>query len=644
MDHFLNSARTSGRHDSEGGFTLSLERSAWKLAQYRLANPGDYPLHVLACAVASGASTFELTTDFDSTHIRFNGRPFGENDFRVLANSLSQKNMPARLRSLEVALSAAASHSTVRFGVRSAGFFKELRMIAGEAVMADLPEETGRETTFNVDQGLGPKDVLNFQTLARYAPLTLRVNGHIVKPKRDDAFQPTGVLSVEGQERIQKFKCRRSKTMFVKSLPSRSGSAYLFLLEPGVGVEEPLVYLSNGVVVQSEPSFSPFPMLRGYVTCNHLKMDISHKSLRRDKAYDAFESWLDQLVETFLLAFCDSPPRLRRSFLKEFHLWLKLRYKDREMPKEVALFLESTSDLEATTSVDELTKIGAEALRSGSYITVERMRTQQAGEVTAAWFAGDWVQVKAWAQAQRALSVAIREPTDNCDAMLCLIQFLGQSKMPHRRAKALLNSPELPPALRYRALLVLAAGMDAEDLLQALEELDVAELWKRPFRVLCFDEWIKADDVWTLIRHIRDGDFEQALNLVNGTQDEDIRAQMAPWLELVSRLAPGHCSWYTQIKLRARCSMAWIGRSESDEFNRLMKDALVAEPWDPPNSYWMWTRGTSAMACVLARQLQHHKLSRTRAKILARTLLLNSFDPNTGYTADSQLPAQIFRG
>ena len=122
--------KQDGRSDSEGSFTLSSEKSHWKMAQYCLANRGDYPAHVLAAAVAGGASQLTLEREEQATLLSFDGAPLSREDVLALSSAAGGEG---RLNELGIAISAAAGQTTVRLGASGKELRHELQVVVGEA-------------------------------------------------------------------------------------------------------------------------------------------------------------------------------------------------------------------------------------------------------------------------------------------------------------------------------------------------------------------------------------------------------------------------------------------------------------------------------------------------------------------------------
>jgi hypothetical protein len=71
LTRYLDSLGESGRLDSEGVFTLDLNKGALKLQRHLLQNPEDYLLLAVRAAVAGGATEVKITLNYKSVHLEF---------------------------------------------------------------------------------------------------------------------------------------------------------------------------------------------------------------------------------------------------------------------------------------------------------------------------------------------------------------------------------------------------------------------------------------------------------------------------------------------------------------------------------------------------------------------------------------------
>ena len=141
MDGFLDNMRARGDFDSEGHFTISKEKSTWKLAQYRLANPGKFPLFALASAVEGGARNFKLRVGSGQTRLEFDGKPFSHEEFVALRGSSLEAGQSKRLHNINIAVSAAAGFGNFKFVSVEGTKEHFFTSIDGEVVYAQRPRD-----------------------------------------------------------------------------------------------------------------------------------------------------------------------------------------------------------------------------------------------------------------------------------------------------------------------------------------------------------------------------------------------------------------------------------------------------------------------------------------------------------------------
>ena len=93
-----------GAHDSQGQFTLSLEKAADKLKKFQLTNPNLFMLNLVAAASVGGADRFSVVCEGQSVEVEFDGRLVSPAEL----GSLFYSDDPF-LKELVVAITAARS-------------------------------------------------------------------------------------------------------------------------------------------------------------------------------------------------------------------------------------------------------------------------------------------------------------------------------------------------------------------------------------------------------------------------------------------------------------------------------------------------------------------------------------------------------
>lgn len=107
LDDFLAAQKSSGRVDSEGVFTIALEKARQKLGQFQLDDPSFYLLKVVQAAVQGGATRIDLRTSRKKLALWFDA-PTPLFDFPALLEALRQplEAAPGPLRSLALGFNA----------------------------------------------------------------------------------------------------------------------------------------------------------------------------------------------------------------------------------------------------------------------------------------------------------------------------------------------------------------------------------------------------------------------------------------------------------------------------------------------------------------------------------------------------------
>ena len=102
LNSFLQGISAAGEHESEGEFTVSLDRALDKLEKFQLSDPNLFVLNLVSTAVLLGATYLEATFRNDQARIDFDGELLSLEQLQTLWTGKE----PA-LKELSVALSAA---------------------------------------------------------------------------------------------------------------------------------------------------------------------------------------------------------------------------------------------------------------------------------------------------------------------------------------------------------------------------------------------------------------------------------------------------------------------------------------------------------------------------------------------------------
>lgn len=103
IEDFLTAQKESGQVESQGGFTIAVEKARQKLGKFQLDDPGFYLLKVIQAAVWGGASRIEIRTSRDKLALWFDAPiPLGPFDefWAALRNPLETSEGPFKLLAL----------------------------------------------------------------------------------------------------------------------------------------------------------------------------------------------------------------------------------------------------------------------------------------------------------------------------------------------------------------------------------------------------------------------------------------------------------------------------------------------------------------------------------------------------------------
>lgn len=145
LESLLGDLSAEGTHESEGKFTLDLEKAEEKLGQYRLPSPHHYILALVASATAAGARSIRVQRETSEITVSFDGQAFGFEETGGLFRSLiaGSSCSETRLRSLATAVQAARSLSLVSLAVESWGGSGGVRVyLHGEMMSVQNLEES----------------------------------------------------------------------------------------------------------------------------------------------------------------------------------------------------------------------------------------------------------------------------------------------------------------------------------------------------------------------------------------------------------------------------------------------------------------------------------------------------------------------
>lgn len=649
MDTFLEHLRDNGSPDSQGEFTLSPEKAHWKLSEYRLANRHEYPAHLLACAVAGGASYFHLKIGLNTTVITFDGAPFTVHQLNSLGSHRSGRLLDRRLAELEVALSAASAHGVVRFDCHQGEVCRQIQLLSGEAVLTETPYTGESGHTFLVETRLDTKYVTLFQELCRFAPLSLTIDDRRCDQPLDFGAANNlvrGVWYCQGTERLAVKELAAQPQTFVRvKKHSGEGSLLLCLLEPRwAGYPETLL-LSDGVVVATERDFFDFPMLVAAVTVSHLKKDLTAQGLVKDRTFEELRVFLEKEIDHFLAAFCHQPPDTRGVFQRCFRQSLVNRYEAREAPDSVKLYLTRTKSLGPTVEPDRLLALTGPKTSPVQNRASLQMSKALLLEAQRAWLKEDWDKVAEWNEANNFLRKRAAPVTPNFDEVPSFLAYARRFEVDPEKARSVMLNTLADRGTRFRTLLTLWPESKQEDWSKTLDLLGLSDPWRAPLGL--FSDRPLDAPVWELARCIltESGPYQALAAFESCTEFSAL--ERAIWLDLIAKTLARNATWTDQVRLTALRSTSWVGLSPAlrREFLHLLeyKEKARRPPTIDSRFFRLPERDEFRLPVALYQGWLVRPLEEPWSqRILARYLLIQSFRMMSG-SVDLELPPDPLR-
>lgn len=197
MDSLLEELQSDGDFESIGRFTLDPAKAREKLQKFQLVEPHTYPVHLIAAAVASGATRVDLHLDADDLKLDFDGRPFLAEEMENLFASLFSSERHAwliRLKELAIGINAALVSKPRWIDVESQSGQQgiHLRVYPDRDRLERVRPGPNAGTRIHVRQRMGLKTVMRFlskrtspeemaiRERCRLCPIPVRLNGEQV--------------------------------------------------------------------------------------------------------------------------------------------------------------------------------------------------------------------------------------------------------------------------------------------------------------------------------------------------------------------------------------------------------------------------------------------------------------------------------
>jgi hypothetical protein len=311
MDQFVDGLRAEGAHDSEGTFTVAVDKASWKLAAFRLAEPQSYPLHVVASAVAAKASRLAITRQGQSVRFSFDGQPYSQADLDLLRLPALGEGTARRVRELAIAISAGSATGHLIFNSIGPGGGCQLQVLGEEVTMTALDGQPGQ--TLLVGSELSELGVEILKARCRFAPLDLTIDGVSIRNPIDfGIFEPSyyGFYLLPGTtDLVVRPPSLSQRKFFHWTGPIQSGAPTVHLAFTSVQRASlaGLTLISDGVGHQLDNEVLGFPYLCGVVCANHLKKDISQTGYVENRDHEKLMELLRRCAVDFLERFCAAP-------------------------------------------------------------------------------------------------------------------------------------------------------------------------------------------------------------------------------------------------------------------------------------------------------------------------------------------------
>ena len=302
LNHFLDQMKSEGGHDSQGEFTLSLEKAAEKLKKFQLTDPNLFMLNLVACAVLRGASYFSVNYSDDVLRVSFDGQLFERTELESIFYSQEHSQ-----RELAVALTAAKSlePSTLLFESSGSLSWEEETPSFSQASETKnafiLVEKVSRPTSFFARRPAHRANAaweFPLQSSCMFAPLELTLNHRRLNQRKLQVRTPAFVIHGPGAYLPELVKVGRND-----SVVSELSTQHEFSAVIGPRANEwarTWSFVVNGVTFTRPATALPFPGLGGVVFTSKLQKNLSHSDLVEDDNFTELVKELEVRLEEFV--------------------------------------------------------------------------------------------------------------------------------------------------------------------------------------------------------------------------------------------------------------------------------------------------------------------------------------------------------
>ena len=302
LNQFLDQMKSEGGHDSEGLFTLSLEKAAEKLKKFQLTDPNLFMLNLVACAVIRRATYFLVSYSEGVLRVTFDGELFD----RTALESIFYSDEVSK-RELAVALTAAKSLEP------SALLFESVGSLSWEDDTPTFSQANEPKNVFTlVDKISRPSGFFTFQAPPRpstgwqsplrascqFAPLELTLNHRRVSQSKLQVQTPALIIKGPNSYLPDLVKVGRSDSTISELSTQHDFSAVI-----GTTTNEwarSWSFVVNGVTFTRPPSALPLFGLGGVVFSSKLRKNLSHSDVVEDDSFTELIKELQAKLEEFV--------------------------------------------------------------------------------------------------------------------------------------------------------------------------------------------------------------------------------------------------------------------------------------------------------------------------------------------------------
>lgn len=329
LNTYLESVRGQGALDSEGEFTLAAREARRKLRTFQLARPELYAVHIVAAAVALGASSFRVMTYHDAVVLSFDGDEPAAAELDQMLSCLTSGGGKSWQREMAIGVNGALAFEPTNVTVDTwfEGEGTSLAFCGDEMVLKRRrePWEQGASgTRVRVELGFDwrrslkrlysdPPELAVMLSMCRHAPLELSVDVQVVNlPVALGTHSATALawLFLPGQGPAE----LRVREPHPDSSPGctceivegeRDFSALLVLEAPATAENRGLTVVVHGVSFRRPNTVLGSPLACGVVSAPFLKKNISQTDLAENEEYQGLLEELRRLVQELLVRRCE---------------------------------------------------------------------------------------------------------------------------------------------------------------------------------------------------------------------------------------------------------------------------------------------------------------------------------------------------